>query len=27
VVVTSEGHQNLTTHPKDSPCLPSRRTI
>ncbi|MGA0218428.1 MAG: M24 family metallopeptidase, partial [Ilumatobacteraceae bacterium] len=26
VVVTSEGHRNLTTHPKDSPCLPSRRT-
>ena len=26
VVVTSEGYRNLTTHPKDSPCLPSRRT-
>ncbi len=27
VVVTSDGHRNLTTHPKDTPCLPSPRTI
>jgi Xaa-Pro aminopeptidase len=27
VVVTPEGHRNLTTHPKDSPCPPSPQTI
>ncbi len=27
VVVTSDGHRNLTTHPKDTPCPPSPRTI
>ena len=27
VVVTPEGHRNLTTHPKDSPCPQSPQTI
>ena len=26
VVVTPDGHRNLTTHPKDNPCPPSLRT-